>query len=61
MKSRFAETLYAKFENKGTENEYLQTGDSPEDVLEVGETAVVAEYKLVRTSRVKAEMKLKRG
>ena len=48
----FPTTLLVKRENEGTDEEYLQTGEAPEEFAEVGETVVVAEYRLVRTDKL---------
>ena len=51
MATRLAKTLYAKVENPGSEDRYVDTAETIEELAELGETVTIAEYKLVRKFR----------
>lgn len=53
-KSKFPKVLFVKIESEGTDNEYLLTGTEVEQLAEIGNTVLVAEYKLVQSQKIKA-------
>ena len=49
---KFSKVLFAKFENAGTNDEYLDTNELMKNLVEPDSPAIlVAEYKLVRVHR----------
>jgi hypothetical protein len=58
MASKFHQTLYAKIENEGGEDQYLETSDKVEELAEIGEVVTIAEYKLVRKHKVRISVNL---
>lgn len=59
---KYPDPLFVTRSNEGTENEYFNTSDSAIEAVNLSDqvTAVVAEYKLVRTfkARVKESLDL---
>lgn len=64
MARKFSGTLYAKIQNEGEEDQYLETADNIEELAEIGEVVTIAEYKLVRAQKVRVTVNwesLKKG